>query len=280
MTYANVGIQYFDYERGDNCMKLKRKKIFKYIEWSIVVVLIIYACIMIFPQIFFDKDINYQNFTVHYNGEIDNKNVFSILDEVHNSIQKLDSYGNGLKVDVFICNNFNLYRIFAPSSPDSFAINTPVGNKIIYAKVDLKNDMVYTNKGNTSSFSKTLVHEITHTIFRKEFGAIQTWFSPFINTRVDILGITLVPKWKSEGYAEYIAKHSSFDIDEGISLFVNNKNIDSESYRYFTYRLYMTYLLDVKDETIEEIVQNKYNLENLRKEIIKAINENMLIIKE
>lgn len=260
-------------------MESKKKKLYKYIEWFIVVILIIYACIMISPQIFFNRSINYKNFLVHYNGEINKKSVFSLLDKVNNSLQIIDSYENDININVFICNNFNLYRLFTPLSPNSFAINTPIGDKIIYAKVDFKNDTVYTNNANKSSFSKTLVHEITHTISKKKFGAIQTWFSPFINTRVNILGMTLVPKWKNEGYAEYIAKHSSFDIDEGISIFVNNINVDSESYRYFTYRLYMTFLLDVKGETIEEVVNNKYNLEKLKEETIKAINEKKLIIK-
>ncbi len=260
-------------------MELKKKKIFKCIEWFIIVLLLIYGCIMIFPKIFFKSEIDYQNFTVHHNGKIDNTVVFSRLEEVTNSLKKLDSYDSDINIDVFICNNFNLYRLFAPFSSDSFAINTPVGDNIIFAKVDLENDIVYTNNGNTSFFSKTLVHEITHTIFKKDFGAIQTWFSPLINTTVNIFGMTLVPKWKNEGYADYIAQHSSFEIDEGLLLFMNNENIDSGSYRYFKYRLYITYLLDVKNETIEEVVQNKYDLENLREEIIKAINENKLIIE-
>ncbi len=40
-----------------------------------------------------------------------------------------------------------------------------------------------------------------------------------------------MPEWKEEGFCEYIAGASSFDVQEGLRLFAANQNDPSASYR-------------------------------------------------
>lgn len=56
-----------------------------------------------------------------------------------------------------------------------------------------------------------------------------------------------LPRWKEEGYAEYVAGGRTFDYAEGVGLMAQGRSVDSDAIRYLKYRLLVEYLLDEKE---------------------------------
>ena len=83
--------------------------------------------------------------------------------------------------------------------------------------------------------------------------------------------------WKEEGYCDYIAHTSTFNIQEGIKIFKNNQDNNSNKYKYFIYRLRMTYLLNVKKESLDNILNTKYDSKTLDNEIKDNLDKINLI---
>src|SRR4029077_9807876 len=82
--------------------------------------------------------------------------------------------------------------------------------------------------GNRASGERTLdyfiAHEITHTLTGQAIGK---------------LAYAVLPEWKREGYADYVAKQSAFDYEEAKRAFLANdpKMVPATSGLYLHYNL-------------------------------------------
>lgn len=75
--------------------------------------------------------------------------------------------------------------------------------------------------------------------------------------------------WKNEGYADYIAKESSFNFLIGTYFLCNSQTPSLPSFQYFKYRLYVKYLIQDKKITFNKIINDSFNLKELESEIQK-----------
>ena len=107
-------------------------------------------------------------------------------------------------------------------------------------------------KGRTRKFTSVLKHELSHIVLNEKYGLIK---------------VILLPKWKIEGICEYVSEDSSFDIANGLKLFIEDKKENSASYKHFTYRLMVDYLINLKELSIDEVLKSKYNPKQLKKQI-------------
>lgn len=141
---------------------------------------------------------------------------------------------------VFVCDSPWLFRVFSPVSR-SFAFSVPLTDNVFVAAVNFSRDIA-TRPGpdfNQRSFSSVVAHEITHGLIRKRLGLLR--------------GIRL-PDWVAEGYCDYVASESSFPEAEGLRLFASGQSQPSMSYRYFTYRQMVRYLVEHQHLSFSQIV--------------------------
>ena len=66
-----------------------------------------------------------------------------------------------------------------------------------------------------------------------------------------------IPKWKDEGYCEYIAGETTFSFEEGVKLWKENQHDDSK-YSYFKYHQMVKYLLDDEKISVEELFNQSF----------------------
>ena len=64
----------------------------------------------------------------------------------------------------------------------------------------------------------------------------------------------LLPDWVDEGYADYIARESSFPEAEGLRRLTSGERDPSHAFRYFEYHQMVRHLIDVQHFTFNEVV--------------------------
>ena len=227
----------------------------------LVILLSTYILTVTFPQPLFKYHIEYKNFKVYSNQKLDN-NIYNILDNVNNKLKISKIYTDKIHYRLFICNNYTKYTYFANINHNSLGITLPLIGHIFIPNTDIKNNLTISNINSKRSLDSIIAHEATHKLLENKYGFIK---SRFMTT------------WKEEGYCDYIAHTSTFNIQEGIKIFKNNQDNNSNEYKYFIYRLRMTYLLNVKKENLDNILNTKYDLNILDNEIKDNLDKINLI---
>jgi hypothetical protein len=216
----------------------------------------IYLLLFFFPQIVFKDKIEYKSFIIYSHSQPE-KNIFSILDTVENLISHSEFYKNQKgKYKIFLCQNFFEYSFFAPTERHAFASNNLLTNNIVLSKSSISGNKVERNgtENNHRTLSGTIAHEVTHTL---------------IKTRIGLTKYMQLDNWKNEGYADFIAKESSFNFLIGTYFLCNSQTPSSLSFQYFKYRLYVGYLIRDKKITFTKIINDRFNLKELDSEIQK-----------
>jgi hypothetical protein len=88
------------------------------------------------------------------------------------------------------------WRVLALQSGDAFGFRRPFSQSIVINRADIANDRVSTGRaiGGVRTLSGVIAHESTHLMVARHLGEVQAM---------------LLPQWKSEGYADYVAQESS-----------------------------------------------------------------------
>jgi hypothetical protein len=90
----------------------------------------------------------------------------------------------------------------------------------------------------------------------------------------------LFQNWKIEGFCEYIANSSSFDIEKGKRIFLGDINLEREmldsklmkiTYFYFKSRLKTDFLLSYRGLTFDEFINTNFDVNELENEIRKKM---------
>jgi len=166
---------------------------------------------------------------------------------------------------VFLCENYWRYAFFATRSFRSFGISHPITGNIFISMTSDDLGKVKANKpdNNSRSFNSVIVHEISHKILQNHLGFLENF---------------ALDRWKKEGFCEYMADESSFAAKSGVDLLLSYQETTNISYSYFLFRLYFSYLKDIKEYSFDEILLGDYNLEPLRQEIREYLSENYIWI--
>lgn len=220
----------------------------------LILLLIICFVFFLFPQIVFGKKIEYKSFIIYSHSQVD-KNIFVVLDRAESLIDSSEL--NNFKPELFkiyLCNSFLEYFFFAPTQRHAFACNNPLTGNILISKSDISQNLVERNdpENNFRSLSGTIAHELTHSLIKEYVGF-------FRYMQLDT--------WINEGYADFIAKESSFNFQKGLALLCKHENSSKTSFRYFKYRLYIEYLIKDKKIAGNQILAGNFSLTKLDKEI-------------
>jgi hypothetical protein len=215
-----------------------------------------YFLFLLFPEIFFRYKVEYKSFILYTHSD-PGKNIFQILDSAEKLISRSELYKKETKkYKLFLCGDFPEYSFFAPTEMHAFASNNILTNNIFLSKSNILENRIERNgkENNFRTLSGTIAHEATHTLIKIDLGFIKYLF---------------LDTWKNEGYADFIAKESSFKFIIGMYFICNSQTPSSPSFKYFKYRLYFEYLIDFKKLSFNEIAGRNFNVIDLDKQIQK-----------
>jgi hypothetical protein len=233
-----------------------KSKIYRVFRYSLIAIVAAYLLTICFPQYLFAHDIAYKNFKVYSREPLD-ENIHKILDDAETRLSKSPIYDSEISRRVFLTNSYGFYAFLSNKAFRSFANSIPGIDNILINKSDVASDSVYVNRPerNKRSLSGVIAHEVTHLFIRKKVGIVRS---------------VLMPTWKNEGYCEYVAGDSSLTFHEGVKLWKENPNDDSQ-YRYFKYHLMVKYLLETERLTVDEVFQGAFDEKELAAKVFKTL---------
>ncbi len=223
--------------------------------YLIIILAVIFIVFILFPNIsFYRNKINYKQFNIYSDIEISD-NIYSILDDVEKMLMASEIYDNSLNFKIFISSHFSPYSIFCPTLKDAFAATYPIINNIFISKTDIGNNLVQRNatEDNERSLSSVIAHEVTHELIENKIG---------------IKANKNLQTWKKEGYCEYISGETALNLSAGVKKVYSGSNSFSSAFSYLKYRIFVTYLLDVKGYTFESLIETEFNIQQLENELV------------
>ena len=208
-------------------------------ERILTVLAVLYAGLHVFPQTLFAYSVTVDGITIYSRAPLPPE-AASCAARAAELLKQSELAVPGRHERVFVCDSPWLFRLFYPASR-AFAFSVPVTDNVFIAAADFSTDIA-TRPGadfNTRSFSSVVAHEITHGLIRHRLGLVR--------------GIRL-PAWVDEGYCDYVARESSFPEADGLRLLASGQSHPSMSYRYFTYRQMVRYLVEHQHLTFSQVV--------------------------
>lgn len=220
---------------------------------------LLYLIILLFPYPFFQYKYTIDNFQIYSTSFIKNNELIKVIGTVDSLLSNSSIYDSDVNNKLFMCNNKFIYMFFTLwNFKWTFGVNHPFTNNSYLSQTNFSNDQVKNFISNSRSLSSVIAHEVMHAYLDKYMGN----FKHRLFTK----------NWKKEGYCEYIATNSSFDIDTGFELIKTGKVDNSNTFKDFKYRLYVTYLLDIKGIKLETLIETEFDIDQLDNEIKTNIN--------
>ena len=237
----------------------KRNKVYKAGKYLLTAIFAVYGSILVFPQVLFAHEVSHRNFRVYSRRPL-NESVYQVLDAAEARLEKSPLYDKQLTEKIFISDTFSFYAFLNPLGRGSFA-NTTTGIGIMVNRADVAGNVVFRNAGqdNKRSLSNVIAHEATHLLIQRKLGLIKSLVS--------------LPRWKAEGYCEYVAGETTISFVEGVRRWKANPNDDS-AYLYFKYHQMAKYLLDDEKISVEEFFGREFNEKELAAKVFAQISRN------
>jgi hypothetical protein len=258
-------------------MKKIIKRIFKITLLTLLAGVLTIVVVILFPQPLFANKMSYKKFTVYSNDKIDNS-IKTVLDNAMNLVQKSELYDSSCNYNIILCHNTFYNKIDDRLLGIGPAARSRLNDVIIKVRIDQKNNLAFAtfHKACEVNLTELLAHEITHCLQAKKYGILK--FNPFKHPEF----------WKLEGYPEYISKQNEIsdkaynfrrDINRYIQLQNKAKDIWISSEEggcevpdyYYKGKLMVEYLMDIKHESYDQILNDTTSENNVYQEMIKRL---------
>lgn len=224
-------------------------KIIKRLFLLLLLTFLGYWSLIEFPSFLFSHKHQNANLVVYSDKPIP-ANIEEITDEVLLRLNKSSLFNANKTYAVYIANDVWRWSLIAyPAN-----LTTGVGgfnagfhgNSFIRPSLISDNKIIPPGSYLLDAEQRDLVyfitHEVVHALLYDEVGYI----SNFVN----------YPRWFQEGYPDYIAK-KTFNFKDNLMQFKNNeKRLTVQSGLYVRYHLYMAYLMDVKKQSIQDVIKS------------------------
>lgn len=123
------------------------------------------------------------------------------LDRADRLLAQSPLFEPGLKRTLVLTNGGWRWRVMAFGSSGAVALRRPFSSVLIFNRSDIAADRVRNGAalGGTRTLSGTIAHETVHVLTARRYGE---------------LALIRMPRWKREGYADYVAQETSVGRDE------------------------------------------------------------------
>lgn len=223
------------------------KKISRILDITIISVLVIYMCSRVIIKRSLNNKFEFDDFSFYVGNEnqydVTQNELLTYVNWLNDEIKNSPFVEDTSSVKIYFCDTNMKYRILSPLHPNSFGCSSVFANTIFINKSNFKDNTININSL-SRSVSSVLIHELSHKSLAKKYFSKQD-------------------NWKVEGLCEYAAKNSSYPVEKGWSNFVSGISDNSKSYKYFLYRIAVTYLIDVEQQSLESIKDDKRGLNNI-----------------
>lgn len=214
-----------------------------------------YLLVLTFPQPLFPHRLSYNGFTVRSDQPL-SRGMYEVLDRASARLATSEVYDSTARHTIFLSGSYPKFALFAREHFRAFGIRSPLRGHIFITKADPERDVVVRFGGdrNERRLSGVIAHEAVHSMLERAPGGRD------------------LPRWKEEGYAEYVAGESTFDYTEGVRLLAQGRSVDSQAFRYLKYRLLVEYLLEEKGVGFEEFLRTRFDPWQLEAELVRGMH--------
>lgn len=237
----------------------RRNKPYKIVRGVLLLLTAAFILLLSFPQLLFAHQTTYKNFRVYSREPLD-QSIHAVLDKAEARLATSPLNDDGVKPKVFLTNSYSLYRglslnIGWNSFGKGYAL-LPTSNVFIN-KSDLARDMVFRDSAtnNVRSLSGVIAHEVTHLLIRRRYGY---WRN------------VMMPAWKKEGYAEYVAGATTLSYEDGVKMWKSNPQ-DGTGYQYFKYYMLVKYLLEQEKISVDDLFNRDFDVTALEAKVFKTL---------
>ncbi|MBA3968720.1 MAG: hypothetical protein H0X52_01305 [Gemmatimonadetes bacterium] len=214
-----------------------------------------YLLVLTVPQPLFPYRLSYRSFTVHSDQPL-SRGVYPVLDRAQARLASSAVYDSTALHTIFLSSSYWKFALFAREHFRAFGIRSPLRGHIFISKADPERDVVvrYAEAQNERRLSGVIAHEVTHNLLQKATSGRE------------------LPRWKEEGYADYVAGESTFDYGAGVRLLAEGRSEGSSAFRYLKYRLLVEYLLEEKGVPFEEFLRIRVDPCLLEAELVRRMH--------
>lgn len=228
--------------------------------------------IVLNPSLLYANQTTVGNYTIHHNSEIDN-DLLNQLENVMSLLKKSELYDSSIGLD--ICLNDGSYYPLLMEKIRGQAFAWGFYNKVVLqGNANYKGNYVELN-GYNWNFKQLIAHEAIHCYQYKKLGFL------------DSNPIAKHPNWKWEGYPEYVSRQNQdqqnlYDnIDRWLKTLENDNDFWALEFSdgtispktYYKDWLLVSYCLDIKELSYEELLQNETEKEIIETEMMKWFKE-------
>jgi hypothetical protein len=241
------------------------KKVLKTVVFSIAGLLSVFALylfLLCHPGLFFRHSLRRGGITLYSDEPIPSHSAEQVLKGVEQRLAGSPLFHPRSTDDIraYICNQRWRFILFANVRSHVGGLTyPPLSNNIFLRAADLDADRLIGPSGKAVPGERTLTyfvaHEIMHTLLADELGAVAYW---------------RLPDWKNEGYADHVAKGSSFQFGHALGqLRRGDREMDPQkSGLYLRYNLLVTYILDQKGISVHELLNREFDPASLDAEML------------
>jgi hypothetical protein len=217
-----------------------------------------YLLLLCFPQVLFAHELSYRNLIVYSREPLD-KSIYDVLDRVESRLAASE-INEDVKPRIFLANGFDVYALlslYVGSNSFGKSYAALPTNNILINKADTARDLVFRSAPahNERSLSGVIAHEITHLWMRKRFGYWRNM---------------VMPAWKKEGYAEYVAGGATLDYETGRRMWKANPR-DGTGYQYFKYYMLVRYVLEHDKLGVDGLVDRDFDMQSLEQRVLDSL---------
>jgi len=267
---------------------------------GLLVLFVSYVGVLVQPGVLFAYKVEHGSFRVYSQREL-GPGIIAVLDAMDEALRTSSLYDRSQRHDIFFTHDNDLYRAlqdakwtlsttisgldqtltYDESAPPYFS------HVITYRVPEVDDDaLLHPTRRGAVNMTRTLTHEVVHSLLRGRFGT----------------EVFRYPMWKQEGYPEYVAASTSLLAAPGYDFWASVERIASQErsklrdprgrYRplrygwppsltaneagyqrptsYYVARVLMEYSLDVKGESLEEVMSPATTDTALLKEMFDA----------
>jgi len=176
-----------------------------------------YLMLLVFPGALFAHTVTIGKFEVN-SREILDPAAETVFERAEDKLRSSPIYDETIARQIYLTGSHGLYNFLSHKAYNSFGNSVPLVNNVFINRADIADDLVFIRRehGYSRSLSGVVAHETAHLLIRKRYGTVRSM---------------LIPRWKNEGYCEYVAGESTIPLDEGMRRWRENPT-DDRGYRF------------------------------------------------
>lgn len=224
-----------------------KSRLRKYIDRSLNLLIGIWVLLLFFPQPLFAHSISVGRFFVYSDQPIP-KSIETVISKANARLATSPYNSDADSFSIYIATSTWRRCVMNPLGWKPFGTSNLITGNTILNRSDVSADLCFNNMPahNQRSLHSVIAHECTHQLLRRRLG---------------LLAAFRLPTWKNEGYCEYVAGDTSFDLHHGIEMLASGRDDSSPAFQYVKYYLAVRHILETEGFTEQQLVRQEFDLE-------------------